>query len=97
MSEATEMRLHADVVRRLEIIEADARRREEMQQQRHEENTQRLYRIEKETTERVARIEKVLTEASVYFKLGRWTMHILMAIGGGLIVAILAKWAGVKP
>jgi hypothetical protein len=85
------------VIRRLEVIEADARRREESQQQRHEENTQRLYRIEKETTERFAKIEKVLTEASVYFKLGRWTMNILMAICGGMVVATLTKWIGARP
>jgi hypothetical protein len=94
MSGPTEMH---HLLRRLDTIEADARRREEMQQQRHDENTQRLYRIEKETTERFAKIEKVLTEASVYFKLGRWTMNLLMAIGGGMVVALLTKWVGVKP
>jgi hypothetical protein len=83
MSGPMEMHL---LMRRLEAIETDARRREEMQERRHRENT-----------ERFAKIEKVLIEASVYFKLGRWTMNILMAIGGGLIVAVLAKWAGVKP
>jgi hypothetical protein len=83
MSGPTDMHL---LIRRLDTIEADARRREETQEQRHRENT-----------ERFAKIEKVLIEASVYFKLGRWTMNILMAIGGGVIVALLTKWAGVKP
>jgi hypothetical protein len=85
------------IVRRLEKIEADARQREETQQRRHEENTESLHRIEKETIERFAKIEKVLTEASVYFRLGRWTMNLLMAIGGGMIVALLTKWVGAKP
>jgi hypothetical protein len=85
------------IVRRLDTIEADARRREETQQQRHEENTESLHRIEKETLERFAAIERVLTEASVYFKLGRWTMNLLMAIGGGMVVALLTKWVGAKP
>jgi hypothetical protein len=83
MSGPTEMHL---LIRRLDTIEADARRREETQERRHGENT-----------ERFAKIEKVLIEASVYFKLGRWTMNILMAIGGGLVVAVLTKWAGAKP
>jgi hypothetical protein len=85
------------VIRRLEIIEADARRREETQQQRHEENAARLYRIERETTERFAKIEKILTEASIYFNLGRWTMNFLMVLGGGVAVAFMTKWMGTKP
>jgi hypothetical protein len=89
--------MHRLIVRRLEIIETDARRREETQQQRHEENASRLYRIERETTERFAKIEKILTEASIYFKLGRWTMNFLMVIAGGAVVAILTKWMGAKP
>lgn len=85
------------VIRRLEMIETDARRREETQQQRHEENAARLYRIERETTERFAKIEKILTQAAIYFNLGRWTMNFLMVIGGGVAVALVAKWMGTKP
>lgn len=80
------------VIRRLEMIEGDARRREETQQQRHDENTARLYGIERETAERFAKIEKMLTEASIYLNLGRWTMNFLMVLGGGVAVALMTKW-----
>jgi hypothetical protein len=87
------------IIRRLEMIEGDARRREdaqdqreETQQQRHEENTVRLYKVERDTIERFAKIEKLLTAASVYINLGRWTMNLLMVIGGGVAVALMTKW-----
>lgn len=85
------------VIRRLEIIEGDARRREDTQQQRHDENTARLYKIERETVERFTKVEKILTEAFVYFRMGRWTMNLLMVIGGGMAVALITKWMGTKP
>lgn len=85
------------VIRRLETIEGDARRREETQHLRYEENAARLCRMERETTERFAKIEKILIESSIYFNLGRWTMNFLMVLGGGVAVAVVTKWMGAKP
>lgn len=50
----------------------------------------------KENGDRLGAIEKSLTEIAVYFKVGRWVMHAVWALGGSVATAFLIKWLGAK-
>ena len=47
-----------------------------------------------ENSLRLAAIENALLEMKVYFKLGRWIMAGIWAIGGAAATASLVKWFG---
>lgn len=46
---------------------------------------------------RLEGIEKTLAEIAVYFKIGRWVVNAIWAIGGTAAGLVFAKWIGLKP
>lgn len=46
---------------------------------------------------RLTGIECTLLEIKVYFKVGRWVMNAIWAIGGAVAATLFAKWVGSPP
>jgi hypothetical protein len=56
-----------------------------LQHSQHQENGMRL-----------TAIENTLLEIKVYFKIGRWVVNTVWALGGAVAGAFMIKWFGAK-